>query len=40
MQHGPQRSVGVLAIVEVKLLGGCLEPKVGLLNSMIQSGDA
>jgi len=39
MHHGPQRNVGVVAIVEVQLLSNCPKPNVGLLNGVIQNGE-
>ncbi len=39
MQHGPQRNVGVVAILKVQLLSDCPEPGVGFLKGVIQCGD-
>ena len=40
MHHGPQRNVGVVAIVKLQLLSDYPEPNVGLFNGVIQNGDA
>ena len=40
MQHGPQRNISVVAIVKVQLLSDYPEPNFGLLNGVIQDGDA
>jgi hypothetical protein len=40
VQHGPQRNVSVVAILKVQLLSDYSEPNVGLLNGVIQDGDA
>ena len=40
MQHGPQRNVGVVAILKVQILSDRPELGIGFLNGVIQRGDA
>lgn len=40
MQNSPERVVGLLTTTELQLLLDRLEPEIGLLNGVIQRGDA